>query len=331
MKWVEQFGDTYETEGEAISSVDEVKERLPYRPYCANCFDDGRKILPRNLALKYRYIQLNPPYMVNFIAFDLDYETWPFVSDDVSLPPPLWFVQNQKNGHAHLIYGLAKPVCTSEKAHDKPRKIIEAIVRAYREKLGADPCYAGLYSKNPFSDYWRVVQVCEMLYSLEYLAGFVELSFTKRKRNTLSDEDYAALGRHCWLFVSVKNWAYREIKRYWGKGSADWSNAVLYQAHCENMRKYPDNPLPDNHVKSTAKSIATWTWRHFTPERFSEIQRGRKAKWTAKYSEKNTGLELMKQGFSTAEISKELGVTPRIVRMWRNEQKEAEILQRLGI
>ena len=313
------FGDTYETVGTKISNVDEIKKKLPYKPYCADILKHGLKIFPREEALKQKYIQLNPPDMKIFITFDLDYDTWPFVNDDVSLPPPLWFVQRRASGHAHLIYGLATPVCTSENAHEKPQKILDAIINAYRKKLNADPCYVGLISKNPFSDFWRVVQVCEMFYSLEYLASFVDLPFEKRKRNTLTDDNYAVLGRNCFLFVSAKNWAYLEIKKFWERNSAEWFDAVLYQVQCENMKNFPETPLPEKEVRSIAKSVAIWTWEHITPETFSKIQSRRRARHTLKYSEKDTGIELLKLGFSTEEIMQELGVSERTCYRWKEE------------
>ena len=92
---------------------------------------------------------------------------------------------------------------------------------------------------------------------------------------------------------------------------------------------FPSNPLPCKEVMAIARSIASWTWKRFTAEDFSEIQRGRKAKWTAKYSQKHIGLDLLKNGFTTTRISEELGIPLRTVQRWSKEQKEAELLQLL--
>ena len=308
-----------------ITNDNEIKNRLPLKPFSTNDFGNGMRIFPREFALKKRYIQLNPPHMVNFITFDLDYDTWPLVWEDENLPPPLYFVQRKSNGHAHLIYGLATPVCCSKNATLKPQNFLKDIIRAYQIRLHADPSYVGLMSKNPFSDFWRVVSFANVFYTLNFLANCVvdELaewnSAKKAKKKTFSDSDYAELGRNCDIFVSVKNWSYRAIKDFWGKNLSAWSEAVEYQCRVENAEKYSENQLGRQEIREIAKSIARWTWRHFTPEKFSEIQSFRgKLRWE-KYSEKDTGIKMLKQGFTPAEISQELGVSERNCYRWKKE------------
>ena len=40
-----------------------------------------------------------------------------------------------------------------------------------------------------------------------------------------------------------------------------WHTAVL--SHCEASNTFPE-PLPYGDVKSTAKSVARWVWKHYT-------------------------------------------------------------------
>jgi len=41
-----------------------------------------------------------------------------------------------------------------------------------------------------------------------------------------------------------------------------------------------NQPLPRSEVRGIVKSVANWTWKHFTPQTFNKIQRARiKKRW----------------------------------------------------
>ena len=133
-----------------IEDATTLQKSLPPKPYCSDELKTGLRIRPRATALTKRYLQLNPPHQRVFLTFDLDYRTWAYVAEDVSLPQPIWCVVNPKNGHAHLIYALAyPPVYTTSTSHLKPLQWLAVIEAAMRRKLGADPMFSGLISKNP--------------------------------------------------------------------------------------------------------------------------------------------------------------------------------------
>ena len=94
----------------------------------------------------------------------------------------------------------------------------------------------------------------------------------------------------------------------------------MLKLEAENTEIYPDRPLPATELKDIARSIQKWTWRNFTPEKFSEIQKKRRARRTLKYSKKNDGLELLANGHSTAEIAARLTVSQRTVQRWKKER-----------
>ncbi|MDY6411342.1 MAG: replication initiation protein [Synergistales bacterium] len=309
----------YDSEGREIEDVNELKELLPVKPFCSR--GDGRgdlsryglRILPRELALKKAYIQLNPPHMQIFMTFDLDYSTWVYISEDVNLPLPLWCVGNEKNGHAHLIYGLANPVFTTDKAREKPQWILKAIYNAYREKLGADSSYSQLISKNPFAgECWQVFNLCNMLYTLEYLASFVELP--RIPVNKIS-EDRGSLGRNCAIFEHVRVWSYKAVRAYWGKTFEAWLDAVFVKCMSENIDF--QTPLSQKEVYNIAKSIAAFTWRKITPENFREMQRRSvNIRWSRE-SQKENGITLMKEGWTVDELREALGVSRATVFNWK--------------
>jgi hypothetical protein len=49
------------------------------------------------------------------------------------------------------------------------------------------------------------------------------------------------------------------------------------------------NPLSDLEVRGIAKSVARWTWKHFTEDGLSDIQSARaKKRWTGHEAESTT-------------------------------------------
>ena len=97
----------------------EIYETLPHKPYCTN--DLGNLVIrPRQTAVKMRYIQHNPPCMTHFICLDIDHEHGAMRWAEEYLPPPRWTSQNPSNGHAHIVYELKTPVCTSEHGRRPP-------------------------------------------------------------------------------------------------------------------------------------------------------------------------------------------------------------------
>lgn len=264
-----------------IANAKELQNQLPNKPYCSDNLKYGMRVRPREFALTQRYIQLNPPHMKVFLTFDLDYDAGinyltggVCAVEDEGLPQPMWYVVNKKNGHSHLIYVLNNPVFTTNNARPWPLRYLAAIETAMRRKLGGDPMYTGLISKNPWSDFWLVYQTSNMAYDLEFLADRLNLTQKALKQPV---EDKSGLGRNCCVFEHVRVWAYREIRKYWVKSHAcrghdftKWLNAVLYRCQEENANF--GVPLDRRELRGIAQSIAKWTWRHTTPEGFSEYQ-----------------------------------------------------------
>lgn len=297
-----------------IEDATTLQEELPAKPYCSDELKTGLRIRPRATALTKRYIQLNPPHQRVFLTFDLDYQTWAYVAEDVSLPQPIWCVGNTKNGHAHLIYALMYPVYTTSAAHLKPLQWLAAIEAAMRRKLGADPMYSGLISKNPWSKNWLVFQTGNLLYTLAYLSEWVEVSSKALKRPR---EEVTGLGRNCAVFENMRVWAYREIRHYWGSRKdhyTEWANAVKYRCQEENAKF--SEPLDMTELCGIAKSISRWVWKHMKPASFSEWQRGNINHRWDESSQRETGLSLLQAGMTTLEVAEILGVSQRTCQRW---------------
>lgn len=245
------------------------KTTLPTRPYCSNNPKNGLRIRITRLATRYKYIQPNIPTLIRWINFDLDFEGAAFAWEKVGLPPPSIIIGNPVNGHAHLMYGIQTPIIKNEAAHDAPIRYTRAIKAAYSVKLRADPGYSGLIVKNPLHKHWRT-QWTNKLYDLGELAEYVTLP--KRLPNREIDEIQA--GRNCTLFEQLRQEAYRWVLSFKQQGSTfeQWLNHLL--ALAENMNVF-DVPLSYGEIKSSAASVAKWSWRNFSSEKFSAIQSAR--------------------------------------------------------
>lgn len=300
--------------------------RIPHKPYCTDDLSAGLKIRPLETALKCRYIQINPPGFQWVLIFDLDYRTCTLTAKGAGLPMPTWQVVNPKNGHSHIAYALKAPVCTSDAARLAPLRYMAAIEAAYRQRLHADPLYTGLITKNPANfNAWDVYYMDDdsETYDLDYLARFVLPELKKPKIERQASE-IAGLGRNCHIFETVRLWAYSAIRDYWCMGpssairpSYGWYEAV--EEHCRTVNAGFEVPLYHREVRGIARSIADWTSRHFSPEKFSEIQRNNVMRRWEKESRKSDGLNLLRAGLNAAEVAEACAVTVRSAQLWKKE------------
>ncbi|TOG57281.1 replicase, partial [Vibrio parahaemolyticus] len=87
--------------------------------------------------------------------------------------------------------------------------------------------------------------------------------------------DYG-LGRNCNLFEYLSTWSYKAIRQGW-PDYEQWFEACFTRAMGYNKQQFKQ-PLPENEVKHTAKSVAKWTHKHFSPSAFSAWQAKQGAK-----------------------------------------------------
>ncbi|WP_322014903.1 replication initiation protein [Paraburkholderia sp. J12] len=253
-----------------VSAV--FRERLPRRPYCANELEYGLTVRSTEKALEFLHIQPNAPSQLSWLVFDVDYPGAALAWERANLPPPSLTVINRYNAHAHLFYGLETPVVTSDAGRRSPLRYAAVVQAAYGDRLKSDPGYVGLIAKNPFHPKWKTVWG-NRLYDLGELAEYVDLPKSLPKRAATS-----GLGRNCDLFDELRSWSYRRVLDHQRSraGRDEWYDAVLRQAERFNM--FPEQrggPLSFNEVKTIAKSVASWTWKHFDAGIFSDIQASR--------------------------------------------------------
>lgn len=299
-----------------LHQADLFQSRLPRRPYATDNLQWGIRPMPQAVAVQKRHIQPNPPCLNYWLVFDVDRPDAAMRWEELNLPAPTWVARNPENGHAHLAYGLAVPVVSSDAARAAPLRLAAAIQAAYTDALGADVNYSGLICKNPLHPDWQVLWFYRGehdLYSLGDLADYVELSRFCDRRRRVSD---VGLGRNCTLFERLRQWAYRAVRGYWRPGGfADWQAAVVSKAGSYNT--FPE-PLQSAEVRAVAKSVGKWVWQRFTPTEFRAAQgrRGRRKGAKVRASLMPMAQEMRAQGLSLRAIAAELGVSYQTVSNW---------------
>lgn len=210
-----------------------------------------------------RYIQHNPPHSSYWMIFDIDRAGAAIDWSDRDCPAPNLTFMNLLNARAHVAYGFETGIRTAPDANLAPLKYAAAVERGLCSKLGGDFGYAGLVCKNPNHADWRVTQWQPNLYTLDWLADYLDLSASNGPQY---DHDYG-LGRNCTLFEKTRKWAYRAISRGW-PDYRQWFAACFERAMGYNIQ-FPV-PLSEPEVHHLAKSVARWTHKHFTERSFAE-------------------------------------------------------------
>jgi len=240
-----------------------VKAHAPHRPYCG-LEKSYARVRSQEVALEAPYIQLNPPALCAWLILDIDKPSAAFACEDAGLPPPTYVAVNSENEHAHAGYALSTPVCVSDVARLAPMRYLAAIEHAYVMRVGADLAFTGPLAKNPLHPRWHIIEPANApVYELGYLAEFVELPRRIPSRP-------AGVGRNCDLFDSLRQWAYRAVREYWGPGRHDiWREDV--RRHAEALNTFMV-PLGNAEVAGIARSVARHVWRNTTPISFHESQ-----------------------------------------------------------
>lgn len=264
---------------------------LANRPYCTDELMLGLKIRPVAQALKHKYIQANDNY-IKFLIVDCDHDDF-YAWENANLAPPNFIVKNPKNGHFHAVWALANPIYRDYENKAKNLAYFAKIQQVYTSLCKGDTNYINLITKNPNHTYWQTVQVNRFYsYTLDELADFVELPKTITKKQAVGE------GRNCYLFETVRKWAYKEVLFYKNNDAKQYDFYTVVLNKLEKLNCFENAPsLNFNELKAIAKSISKWTWLNFSAEKFSEIQSHRnKQRKTVKNIEKVR--ELMKYEFS---------------------------------
>jgi hypothetical protein len=276
---------------------------IPARPYCANVPANGIIQKWRPEALETKHIQFNPQVNYTWMLHDIDRRGAYLAHEEANLPPPNAIIINPANGHGHSACLLANPVAKHDMARYEPLKYFAAIERGYRRRLGADRGYQGFIAKNPLHSYWEVEWRRVEPYTLEELESY--LFFADMAPDPSLRETMGA-GRNVILFDELRGYAYTEVRHYKRQGRTQEQfrkriEDVGLQLN-QQFETYKSDgkggkvnvgPLPPHEVRSIAKSVSRWTWKHFTEEKFRNVQSkrgiaGNKKRWGGHVSANKT-------------------------------------------
>jgi hypothetical protein len=274
---------THQNTSQNAASIIHFLANLPLKPYCS---DDLRRlnIRPVKTAMKYAYIQPNDPYNVRCVVFDMDLGAESFFQfEDKMTATPNLIVQNPENLNCHYLYLLKNPVWVKDTGRQAPQAYLNAVKGAMTRQLGADTRYSGLICKNPLNPQWRTSELHTRLYSLDDLADYVDLSLPSIERDRAKAEkglvNAVINGRNDHLFTVLRLFAYERIVSYKGlessigssKAFTMWHNAIEKEA--ERINTAFPSILGIGEIKSTAKSVSRWVWKHY--QEGEQVQRGK--------------------------------------------------------
>jgi hypothetical protein len=263
-----------------------------YRQTWPSATDDpkrGTYRQPRELALERRYIQANPSALITSLVIDVDHENALLRAMDRGngIPMPSYVAQSP-TGRAHVGYLLKAPVCRTDSARLEPMRFAARVEAGLVNALDADRGYAGFLTKNPIHEHWDTVWGTDQLYTLGELAtqlpGWLPRTLPRKAA------DNSGLGRNVALFNRVRLWSYSSVRRYWSDGPNVWGEVTHAYALAVNQEFAV--PLDASEVAHLAHSVSRWTWRNFTPERFTELQTERGRKGSKAAAEKRTAQRL---------------------------------------
>ncbi|MEB3881584.1 replication initiation protein [Pseudomonas guariconensis] len=247
-----------------VSAMSRILEEASY---LARCSDNktAMRVRPREYAIRYPYMQVNRPGRVSWLVFDLDHAN-SLIWDEHGLPPPNFIVRNRNSGNSHIYYAIA-PVCTTERAREKPILYMKAVYDSMAALLKADPDYhSGPVAKTPGHPWWITTELHNHVYDLGELAEELDLARPMPLWSKGPDMDAVSHSRHCTLFERVRFYAYSIVNAERADGYFEsFYSRVLAQCHNDNRFRTREcyNDLPHSSVRATAKSIARWTWAHY--------------------------------------------------------------------
>lgn len=212
---------------------------------------------------------MNGPAAFQWMIHDIDRAGAALAHKDAYLPEPNVIALNPGNGHAHTAYLLETPVTRHSASRVAPLRFYAAVERGVGRRLGADRHYVGLIAKNPLHKDWRVEWRREVPYTLPELADWL---FKRDMEPDIELERACGAGRNVTVFDELRTIAHSEVREFKRNGS-DFSN---WLARCERLalglnRQFP-RQMALTEVRAIAKSVAKWTWKHFSVERFRQRQ-----------------------------------------------------------
>ncbi len=308
-----------------LLQLDLFLKTLPARTWATDTLG-AMRIVDRAEAAGRAYLAPNSKWEKRWLVFDVDRPTASWDWQDRSVPAPNLTATNiddgPRHGHAHAFYGLAFPIHTDPSKAGKALRYGAAVESALRDALDGDISYGGPLAKNPLHTRWLVQQWQQEPYTLDWLTDYqgIDLKPYQDKRTRLPDY---GLGRNVNTFNALRLWAYRHVLQAHAGHFSAWLDECIERAKWCNAQpaiREPAKirtPLGERELRGIAKSVARWTWDHFSYRDFSAIQRARVAKRWGDQVERKRQMLLDFPGFSTHSVARITGLPRTTVRRLR--------------
>lgn len=222
------------------------------------CYGSDNKradaLMPRSRALTKGYVGLNRRRVAYLVA-DVDRQGAALTWEVADLPPPTLMMITPATARAHLAWELRTPVSDTDLSRAAPLRFLADVEARMVEALGADPAYGGLMVKNPLSPAWRVA-TNDIRYDLGELLEYLP---DRKPRRPVQARGW---GRNVDTFDHLRTWAYSRVQAARGTSLEAWVSACVRQAEALAAACQP--PLPISEAAAIGKSVARWTWRHYT-------------------------------------------------------------------
>ncbi|NCB43488.1 MAG: hypothetical protein EOM59_12850 [Clostridia bacterium] len=336
-----------------IELLSSVIERLPNKPYVLA--DKGAAMVIRSLQSEvkrkdHRYIQHNQPNSLSFMVFDIDTPQAILAHEKADILSPSFYTVDKEKTTAHAVYVLDTPVHRNQHSKQSPQRLFATLESIYGVKLGADSGYSGLIMKTPWYNGHSVYMPEETLntVSLTEMSDYVDFGLynaeikASRGREKVITEAYSE-SRNVQVFDIARKKAYKLIRDYWGVRYQDWEKACfnLVQDAWSLVSTYNSKSAPYliSEMKSTAKSIAGYTWEKMTPSGFQayvemthlphqQSRRGKAsgvARLALSADKREQAIELSRGGMKQVEIAQILDVNQSTVQRWLKSHQNEQV------
>ena len=227
-----------------------------------------------------RYAELELHSATARTALVLDCDTPPLDYLTVALGSylrvPNW-ICSSPNGHAHVVYTLARPVLRTEDARRRPLKFLARIAEFYTETYGADTGYVGVLTHNPTHSRYRdtTTWLRDQAWTLEELAEPIPRGWRIPKKPATIE------GRNSTLFLAAMKYFGHRDRQEMGTDLG----TVLAWIEAAFAEWYPP-PQPDWHRNEClwiAKSVTRYCRENIRHPRMTAKFRGRQA-WKGRKS-----------------------------------------------
>lgn len=253
---------------------------LPEKPYCSN--EKGSlRVLPKEFAIKQKYIQAHHPLYQSAIILDFDgiegsnLSAMDLICETGIYPNLVIFNKDNDRKHkAHLIFFIDTPIPKTESAKIKPMQYLARIERCLTNKFKADLAYTGFIVKNPFHEDHIAYEFRQEAWTLNELNDYLDL---KEDYIHLEFSKLVSISRNCAIFDTVRKKGYQVVDNYRkAKNRQGFDNYILNLA--DQLNNTLDDKLSYNEIKAIAKSIYNWTWKKYDRNNSnSNSHRGRDA------------------------------------------------------